>query len=171
MGRLSRSFDVGELLRLRAGELQTGDFFSLGADRDAVPSGIELGYHLCYGSPKDVHLVQPKDSANIVDMMLGIQDAVARPITFFHIPVPKGRDDDAYFAPLKQLKLVAGTEFYVGCVHHADEDGDARRLRKAQKYIQVDGIASECGWGRSDPERVPGHLDSYVKAAKLLAGS
>jgi hypothetical protein len=26
---------------------------------DAVPPGVELGYHLCYGSPADEHLVQP----------------------------------------------------------------------------------------------------------------
>ncbi|MET0923805.1 MAG: hypothetical protein ABWY47_11760, partial [Xanthobacteraceae bacterium] len=28
---------------------------------NAVPARIELGYHLCYGSPADEHLVQPKD--------------------------------------------------------------------------------------------------------------
>src|SRR4029450_771099 len=26
----------------------------------AVPDGVELGYHLCYGSPADQHLVMPK---------------------------------------------------------------------------------------------------------------
>ena len=28
---------------------------------DGVPSGIDLGYHLCYGSPADQHMVLPKD--------------------------------------------------------------------------------------------------------------
>ena len=28
---------------------------------DGVPAAIELGYHLCYGSPADEHVVQPKD--------------------------------------------------------------------------------------------------------------
>ena len=31
-----------------------------------------------------------------------------RPIQFFHMPVPKGRTDDAYFAPLERLKLGDG---------------------------------------------------------------
>ncbi len=28
---------------------------------DAVAPAIELGYHLCYGSPQDEHCVQPKE--------------------------------------------------------------------------------------------------------------
>jgi hypothetical protein len=32
---------------------------------DVVPAGIELGYHLCYGSPADEHCVQPKDAGII----------------------------------------------------------------------------------------------------------
>lgn len=139
----------------------------LGRLGNAVPQDIDLGYHLCYGSPKDEHLIQPKDCTNMVEMMTGIMDAVARPISFFHIPVPKSRDDDAYFAPLKALHLTKGTELYLGCIHHADEEGDLRRLHKAQKYIHIDGIGSECGWGRGDPGRVPGYLASHAKAAAL----
>ncbi|MDA0241021.1 MAG: hypothetical protein O3A84_13485 [Proteobacteria bacterium] len=137
---------------------------------DVVPDDVDLGYHLCYGSPKDEHLVLPKDCANMVEMMQGIQDAVSRPITFFHIPVPIERDDDAYFASLKDLNLAAGTELYIGCIHHGDEEGDARRLKKAQEYVQVDGVGSECGWGRGDPERVPSILESHAKAASILMG-
>ena len=35
---------------------------------DGVPAGIELGYHLCYGSPADEHMVQPKDMGIMVEM-------------------------------------------------------------------------------------------------------
>ena len=31
---------------------------------DAVPAGIELGYHLCYGSPADEHCVSPRTPAS-----------------------------------------------------------------------------------------------------------
>ena len=62
---------------------------------------IELGYHLCYGSPADEHMVQPKDTGIMVEMANAIVAGVARPIQFFHMPVPKGRTDDAYFAPLE----------------------------------------------------------------------
>jgi hypothetical protein len=62
----------------------------LGKVGDAVPAAIELGYHLCYGSPADEHLVQPKDTALMVEMTNAIAARVKRPIQFFHLPVPKG---------------------------------------------------------------------------------
>ena len=67
---------------------------------NAVPAAIELGYHLCYGSPADEHCVQPKDMAIMVEIANAASAGVARPIQFFHMPVPKDRTDDAYFAPL-----------------------------------------------------------------------
>ena len=48
-------------------------FDMLGRLGDAVPADVEMGYHLCYGSPRDEHLVQPKDSAILVEMMNGIR--------------------------------------------------------------------------------------------------
>ena len=71
---------------------------------DGVPAGIELGYHLCYGSPADEHVVQPKDTGIMVEMVNAIAAGVRRPIQFFHLPVPKPRTDDAYFAPLERLE-------------------------------------------------------------------
>ena len=68
---------------------------------------IELGYHLCYGSPADEHLVQPKDAGIMVEITNAIVAGVRRPIQFFHMPVPKARTDDAYFAPLGRLKLAS----------------------------------------------------------------
>ncbi len=68
---------------------------------DGVPAGIELGYHLCYGSPADEHMVLPKDMGIMVEMTNAIVAGVKRPIQFFHMPVVKARTDDAYFAPLK----------------------------------------------------------------------
>jgi hypothetical protein len=35
---------------------------------DGVPAAIELGYHLCYGSPADEHMVLPKDMGIMVEM-------------------------------------------------------------------------------------------------------
>ena len=61
----------------------------LGRLGDAVPAGVEMGYHLCYGSPRDEHLVQPKDAAILVEMMNGIVAATKRPIDFLHIPFPR----------------------------------------------------------------------------------
>ena len=47
----------------------------LGQIGDAVPSKIELGYHLCYGSPADEHMVQPKDAGIMVEIVNGIVGA------------------------------------------------------------------------------------------------
>ena len=141
----------------------------LGRVGNAVPAPVELGYHLCYGSPKDEHLIQPKDAGNMVEMANGIFAAVRRPIQFLHMPVPKNRADAAYFEPLKGLKLPKGTALYLGLVHFDDTAGDDARLAMARRYVHVDGVSTECGWGRADPHRVPGYLDSLRRAAEELS--
>src|SRR6516165_911705 len=95
---------------------------------DGVPATIELGYHLCYGRPADENVIQPKDTAIMVEIVNAVSTGVRRPIQFFHLPVPKPRTDDAYFAPLAGLKLRPETELYVGLVHHHEMAGNAARL-------------------------------------------
>ena len=136
---------------------------------DAVPEEIELGYHLCYGSPADEHCVQPKDTGIMVEMTNAIVAGVERPIQFFHLPVPKGRTDDAYFAPLKKLKLSPETQLYLGLIHHDDAEGDAARLAAARRHTRVDGIATECGMARGDPARLPALLAAHARAAELIS--
>jgi hypothetical protein len=134
---------------------------------DAVPAAIELGYHLCYGSPADEHLVQPKDTGVMVEMTNAIVDRVKRPIQFFHMPVPKGRLDDAYFAPLEKLKPHPQTELYLGLIHHDDAAGDAARLAAARRHARVDGVSTECGMARGDPTRLSAMLAAHVRAAEI----
>jgi hypothetical protein len=134
---------------------------------DNVPAGVELGYHLCYGSPADEHMVQPKDAALMVEMVNAVASHVKRPIQFFHLPVPKGRSDDAFFAPLEKLKLGAGTELYLGLVHRDDAAGDAARLAAARRHVRVDGIGTECGMARGDPTKFPALLAAHKHAAAL----
>ena len=141
----------------------------LGKVGDAVPAPIELGYHLCYGSPADEHLLQPKDTGLMVEMTNAIAARVKRPIQFFHLPVPKGRTDDAYYAPLKGLKLGRDTELYLGLIHHNDAAGNAARLAAARRNVRVDGVATECGMARGDPARLPALLAAHVAAAELPA--
>jgi len=136
---------------------------------DAVPAGVELGYHLCYGSPADEHLVQPKDMRLMVEMANAIVASVNRQIQFFHMPVPKPRTDDAYFAPLSGLKLDKETELYLGVIHHDDAAGDAARLTAAKKHARVDGISTECGMARGDPARLPALLAAHVRAVENAA--
>ena len=143
-------------------------FDMLGRLGDAVPDGVELGYHLCYGSPRDEHLVQPRDSGILVEMMEGIAAATRRRVDFLHIPVPKGRTDDAYYAPLKAWKRPAGTRLYLGLLHHDDAAGDRARVVAARRAIDDFGLSAECGWGRTEPGRLPGLLKGHRVAAEAL---
>jgi hypothetical protein len=133
---------------------------------NAVPAGVEFGYHLCYGSPADEHMVQPKDAGIMVAMANAVAAGVKRPIQFFHMPVPKPRTDDAFFAPLKNLKLGPETELYLGLVHYNDAAGDAARLAAARRHARVDGVGTECGMARGDPARLPALLAAHVKAVE-----
>jgi len=133
---------------------------------NAVPGAIELGYHLCYGSPADEHCVQPKDMAIMVEIANATGAGVARPIQFFHMPVPKGRTDDAYFAPLDNLRLHPETELYLGLIHHNDPEGDVARLSAARRHTRVGGVATECGMARGDPARLPSLLAAHVRAVQ-----
>ncbi len=136
---------------------------------EAVPTAIELGYHLCYGSPADEHCVQPKDMGIMVEIANAASAGVARPIQFFHMPVPKGRTDDAYFTPLDNLRLHPETKLYLGLVHYDDAAGDAARIAAARRHARVDGVATECGMARGDPERLPSLLAAHVQAARAAA--
>lgn len=130
---------------------------------------LELGYHLCYGSPADEHVIQPKDTGIMVEIANAISAGVRRSIEFFHLPVPKPRSDDAYFAPLARLKLRPETELYLGLVHRDDMIGNAARLAAARRHVRVDGVATECGMARGDPRHFAGLLAAHVQTAKLAA--
>jgi hypothetical protein len=136
---------------------------------NGVPATIELGYHLCYGSPADEHVIQPKDAAIMVEMVNAVSAGVRRSIQFFHLPVPKSRTDDAYFAPLVGLKLRPETELYLGLIHRDDMTGNATRLATARRHVRVDGVATECGMARGDPERFPGLLAAHVQTVEQRA--
>jgi hypothetical protein len=133
---------------------------------NAVPDAVELGYHLCYGSPLDEHCVQPKDMGIMGEIANRTRAGVTRPIQFFHMPVPKDRADDAYFAPLANLRLDPKTELHLGLVHHDDMAGDAARLAAARRHARVAGVATECGMARGDPARLPALLEAHLRAAQ-----
>jgi hypothetical protein len=136
---------------------------------DGIPAAIELGFHLCYGSPADEHVIQPKDAGIMVEMTNAVSAGVRRAIQYFQLPVPKPRTDDAFFAPLTGLRLQPETELYLGFVHRDDMAGNASRLAAARRHARVDGVATECGMARGDPERFPGLLKAHLQTAELGA--
>jgi hypothetical protein len=143
-------------------DFRTETLDTLTAIGAAVPEPIELGYHLCYGSPLDEHLVQPRDTRIMVEIINEVTARVPRSIQYFHLPVPKTRVDDAYFAPLDELALRDGTELYLGLIHYADAAGDAARLAAARRHARVAGVGTECGMGRGDPRRLETLLEAHA---------
>ena len=73
-----------------------------------MPADIELLFHFCYGDSNHKHVVEPTDMADMVELANRLSAGIKRPIELIHMPVPRGRADDAYFAPLKALKPQAG---------------------------------------------------------------
>jgi hypothetical protein len=118
-----------------------------------VASDVELGYHLCYGDWHP-HREEPLDSGNLVEIANAISAKVSRPIQWIHMPVPRNRTDDAYFAPLKNLKLHPETELYLGLVDLSDgAEGTWARIETARRHVESFGVATECGMGRRPPDR------------------
>jgi hypothetical protein len=131
-----------------------------------IPEGAELGYHLCYGNYGGRHFVEPQSTAAMVELSNGIIGGLTRKLDFLHMPVPIERDDDAYFAPLRQLALPEGCELFLGLIH--DRDGLAGTMRRhatARRHLDSFGIATECGFGRRPPEDVPMLLELHRAAA------
>ncbi len=134
----------------------------------SVPDDVELGFHLCYGSPYDEPLVRPNDMSILVELGNGIASNVDRTVDFIHVPVPQGRTEPEFYEPLRSLNLSPDTRIFLGLVFQGDPDGDQARIAVAKQYLGDFGVATECGWGRTDPENVPGLLASHRKAAESL---
>ena len=152
----------------RPGDYKAQVFAELARLGDRVPSSVDLGYHLCYGSPRDEHLVMPADAGILVEIANGLVSSLGRGLDFLHLPTPKYRTDPEYFQPLRELRLPAETELIMGLIHFDNEAGDQARVDAAKSVLDFSGVATECGWGRTDPGRVAGLLESHRRAVEYL---
>jgi hypothetical protein len=175
---LKRQFDVASAVFAR---LERSDVSSYGRDKtetlatfgnilidlgNHVPRDIELLFHFCYGDSNHRHVVQPTDMADMVAMANRLSRGMARSIELIHMPVPRNRADDGYFAPLKGLELSLGTKLCLGLVHHTDGiEGTRRRLAAAERVVKDFSIATECGFGRRRPETIAELLRIHAEAA------
>ena len=133
-----------------------------------VPADIDLLYHLCYGDSNHRHVIEPTDMGDMVEFANRVSRQIARPIQLIHMPVPRNRSDDAYFAPLQRLKLRSETELCLGLVHYTDGiEGTTQRLATAEKYADRFSVATECGFGRRDPATIPELLRIHAAVADL----
>ena len=173
--RLSIQWDVCQEVLLfedyfshRPADYKSQVFSQLGRLGNAVPDAVDLGYHLCYGSPRDEHLVMPTDMAVLVEIANGLAANLLRRLDYVHMPVPQARTDADYFRPLEGLALPATAEIMLGLIHYDDAAGDCARMDTALQFLPSFGAATECGWGRADPNRVPGLLASHRLAVAYL---
>ncbi|KAE8307807.1 hypothetical protein BDV41DRAFT_568781 [Aspergillus transmontanensis] len=129
-----------------------------------IPGEVDIGFHLCYGDLEGKHLIEPEDLGLLVEFANSIVKAIRpRAVNWIHMPVPKDRDDVAYFEPLKGLAVDEDTRLVLGLVHFDDEEGTKRRIKAAQRATRKRfGVATECGMGRVSQEQ----LDSILRISK-----
>jgi hypothetical protein len=133
-----------------------------------VPTDADLLYHLCYGDSNHRHVVEPSDMGDMVEFANRLSRQIKRPVQLIHMPVPRNRTDDAYFEPLKQLKLRPETELCLGLVHYTDGvEGTKNRLAAARKHAPTFSVATECGFGRRDPRTISELLRIHAAVADL----
>jgi hypothetical protein len=167
-GQIAIQFDVASAVFAR---LQRGEPNAYGKTReemrttfsriltdlaDHVPADIELLFHFCYGDSNHKHVVEPRDMGDMVDVANRLSADIKRPIQLIHMPVPRDRSDEAYFEPLKRLRLKPETELCLGLVHYTDGvSGTRRRMAAAERHAADFSVATECGFGRRDPNTIP----------------
>ena len=135
-----------------------------------VPEGVELGYHLCYGDFEHRHAWDPTDLGTCVTIANALAASAGRTVDWVHMPVPRSRDDVAYFEPLRELDVSSETTIVLGLVHHTDGlDGTRRRIDSAARARREFAIATECGMGRRPRETMDALLRIHAEAADLEA--
>jgi hypothetical protein len=131
-----------------------------------VPEGVELGYHLCYGDFEHRHEWEPRDLGTCVALANGIVTGAGRSIDWIHMPVPREREDAAFFAPLNGLSVPSATSLVLGLVHHTDGVGGTRaRIAAALDVRPEFAISCECGMGRRPRETMRELFEIHADAA------
>ena len=138
---------------------------------DFAPPDVEVGLHLCYGDPGHKHVIEPVDTGTSVAFCNRIASLAKRTVDYVHIPVPRGFKSDEYYRPLEKITVPEATAVYLGLVHYTDGlTGTQERIALAKKHLKRPfGIATECGFGRRNPETLRPLLDLHRDAAKALS--
>jgi hypothetical protein len=133
-----------------------------------VPEEVPLGLHFCYGDLGHKHFIEPQDLGKCVEIAKESVRVIDRTIDFTHIPVPRDRDDDAYFKPLSSWPVEAG-KLYLGLIHiTGGAEASKKRVETAKRHIDDFGIATECGFGRRPKESLPELMSIHREIADIL---
>lgn len=145
---------------------------ALGRCVDRVPGDVPVGMHLCYGDNGHQHFKQPDSLQVQVRLANALSRAAGRPVNWFAFTVPQARRENAYFAPLRELRVDAETELDFALVpyHPADQapgttDEQIRlidgHLAESPSGSRPWGICTECGMGRVHANDVAALLDLH----------
>src|SRR5262249_54829173 len=107
-----------------------------------IPTNVALGYHFCFGTLGGWPRFAPDDLGQAVKLANGFVAASGRRVDWVHIPV-LDRNDDAFFAPLKELKP-QGARVYLGAIHNMARFEE--RIATARKYWSDFGLGAYCGF-------------------------
>lgn len=128
-----------------------------------LPEAVQLGYHFCFGTLGGWPRFAPDNLGATVQLANAVVEASGRCVDWIHIPI-LDRTDDAFFAPLKDLKP-KGASVFLGLIHHMDSFSE--RVAVARKYLPDFGYAAYCGFGRSAPSEMPQVLADHLSAIAL----
>ena len=102
----------------------------------------------------------------LVEVANALAASLGRSLDWIHMPVPRDRADDAYFAPLASLRLQPQTELYLGVIHRDGRSGE--RIAAAQRHFAGFGAATDCGWGRGGTAAVDELLALHRECSQPL---
>jgi ubiquinone/menaquinone biosynthesis C-methylase UbiE len=132
-----------------------------------VPLDVELGFHFCLGHDEEAPRHVPDDLGRMVEVANALAVSLDRPVNWIHVPLPPGRRENAFIEPLRDLRLTAETELYLGMLDPAaSADGVTPVAALAHRLAGQFGVATPCGWGRLPPAQLPMLIAAHVRASR-----
>lgn len=140
---------------------------------DAVPEGVPVGLHLCYGDYKHKHGVEPRSLQVQVDLTNAALGAAQRNVDFVSFTVPQYQDSLEFFEPLDELAADRIGHLYFGIVPYYPADQAAgtteRQIELIDRYVDDWGVCAECGLGRVADEDVARLVDIHRELVEVNA--
>jgi SAM-dependent methyltransferase len=134
-----------------------------------VPADVELGFHFCLGHDEDTPRHVPADLGRMVEVANALAASLDRPVNWLHVPLPPGQADHAFIEPLRDLRLPAETELYLGLLEPGASDDALRPVAAlAHRLVGDFGLATPCGWGRLPPAQLPELIAAHVRASRPI---
>jgi ubiquinone/menaquinone biosynthesis C-methylase UbiE len=132
-----------------------------------VPADVELGFHFCHGHDEQDPHRSHRDLGRMVEVGNALALTLDRPLNWVHVPVGRDDLDAATLAPLRELRLHAETELYLGVLRlDEDEERTLARLDAAHSLAGEFGLATPCGWGRMSAARVDELIDAHRRLSR-----